>query len=146
MKSYLPKRPSVNEREWVVVDAQNKVLGRLAAGIIRFLRGKNRVDFAPQVDNGSFVVVVNAGKVKLTGDKEDKKLYQFYSGYRSGLKRVSAGALRERHPDRLLRLAVKRMLPRTRIGRRMYGRLKVYAGPAHPHLSQKPRSVEFERA
>jgi large subunit ribosomal protein L13 len=129
---------SANERPWVIVDADEKTLGRLAVEIANLLRGKNRPDYTPHIDRGCFVVVINASKVRLTGKKEDKKIYAFYSGYRSGLKEVKASILREKHPDRLIRLAVRGMLGKNRLGRKMYRRLKVYASSGHPHGAQKP--------
>jgi len=142
MKSFLPKDPG-DQREWLLVDADNKVLGRLATGIADRLRGKNKVVFSPQVDTGDFIVVVNADKVKLTGRKEEQKVYQRYSGYRGGLKEMKASVLRERHPERLVELAVKGMLPKNNLSRQMFSRLKVYAGDKHPHAAQKPRKVEL---
>jgi len=141
MKSFLPKEPE--KREWMLVDAADKPLGRLAVGIANALRGKNRPTFSPNVDTGDFVIVVNADKVKLTGRKEEQKVYQRYTGYRGGLKEFPASAVRERHPDRLVKLAVRGMLPRNKLARRMMGRLKVYAGEEHPHAAQNPSKVEI---
>lgn len=138
MKSFLPGKPAPNERTWVVVDVANKPLGRIATTIADLLRGKNRVDFTPHVDGGNFVIAVNAAKVQLTGKKNEKKIYAFYSGYRGGLKEIPAEILRERHPDRLVKLAVRGMLPKTRLGRKVFRRLRVYAGAEHPHGAQKP--------
>lgn len=142
MKTFVPKDPGDN-REWYLVDATDKVLGRLAVEITNVLRGRNKPTYTPHVDTGDFVVVVNAEKVKLTGKKDEKKIYQRYSGYRSGLKEETAGSLRERHPDRLIKHAVQGMLPNNKISRQMFSRLKVYAGNEHPHEAQKPQVVEL---
>ena len=127
----------------MLVDATDKPLGRLAVGIANALRGKNRPTFSPSVDTGDFVVVVNAEKVKLTGKKEEQKIYHRYSGYRGGLKEFPASVVRERHPDRLVKLAVRGMLPRNKMAKRILGRLKVYAGDEHPHEAQNPTKVEL---
>lgn len=116
-------------------------MGRLAVKIANILRGKNKVTFTPHVDTGDFVVVINAEKVKLTGRKDEQKIYQRYSGYRGGLKEIKASVVRERHPDRLIKLAVKGMLPKNNLGRKVFGRLKVYAGGGHPHTAQNPQKV-----
>ena len=119
----------------------HRALGRLAVQIAHSLRGKHKPTFAPHVDTGNFVVVVNADKVRLSGKKEDKKLYRFNSGYRGGLKTFTAGELRVRHPDWLIKLAVKRMLPRNTQSRTIFKRLKVYAGVEHPHGAQGPKPM-----
>lgn len=142
MKSFLPKDPGT-DRGWVLVDAADKSLGRLAARVATILRGKDKPTFSPQVDTGEFVVVVNAGKVKLTGRKEEQKLYSRYSGFRGGLKQVPASAVRERHPERMIKNAVRGMLPKNRLARSMFKRLKVYAGDEHPHAAQGPRKIEI---
>lgn len=142
MKTFLPKDPG-NDRSWLLVDAQDKPLGRLAVKIANILRGKNKVTFTPHVDTGDFVVVINAGKVKLTGRKDEQKIYQRYSGYRGGLKEIKASVVRERHPDRLIKLAVRGMLPKNNLSRKLFRRLKVYAGDRHPHAAQNPRKVEL---
>jgi large subunit ribosomal protein L13 len=141
MKSFLPKDPGA-DRTWFLVDAGGKPLGRLATGIADILRGKNKPTFSPQVDTGGFVVVVNAGTVKLTGRKETDKIYERYSGYNSGLKRERACDLRARHPDRMIAQAVRGMLPKNNLSRDMMCRLKVYAGGEHPHAAQKPVKVD----
>lgn len=125
------------------MDAADKSLGRLAARVATILRGKDKPTFSPQVDTGEFVVVVNAGKVKLTGRKEEQKLYSRYSGFRGGLKQVPASAVRERHPERMIKNAVRGMLPKNRLARSMFKRLKVYAGDEHPHAAQGPRKIEI---
>jgi large subunit ribosomal protein L13 len=142
MKTFLPRDPGTN-RSWFVVDAKEKCLGRLATGIADILRGKNKVIFSPQVDTGDFVIVINADKVKLTGKKEQKKTYATYSGFRSGLKEVTAHVIRERHPDMLIRLAVKGMLPKNNLNRNLFSRLKIYAGEQHPHVAQKPVEIQL---
>lgn len=142
MKTFLPKDPGEN-RAWLLVDAKDKPLGRLAVKIADILRGKNKVTFAPHVDTGDFIVVTNAEKVKLTGKKNKQKVYNRYSGYRSGLKETTVSVLRERHPDRLIKLAVKGMLPKNNLSRKVIGRLKVYAGDQHPHAAQNPRKIEL---
>lgn len=142
MKSFVAKDPG-NARKWMVVDASGKSLGRLAVGIADALRGKRKATFTPHVDTGDFVVVVNAEKVKLTGKKEQQKTYDRYSGYRSGLKQIPASALRERHPDRMIKLAVRGMLPKNNLSRSIFKRLKVYAGAEHPHVAQHPEQVEL---
>lgn len=142
MKTTLPIDPGAN-RQWFVVDADGKPLGRLAVKIVGILRGKHKAIFTPHVDMGDFVVVVNAGKVKLTGRKDDQKVYLNYSGWRGGLKEVTARVMRDRHPDRMIKRAVKRMLPKSKLSRTMFGRLKVYAGGEHPHVAQKPQTPKF---
>jgi large subunit ribosomal protein L13 len=143
MKTTLPKNPGV-DRGWSIVDVNDIPLGRAAVVIANLLRGKNRVDFSPQVDIGDFVVVLNAAKVKLTGKKEEQKIYQDFSGYRGGLKETKASIVRQKHPDRLIRDAVKGMLPKNRLGRTYYKRLKVYEGEEHPHVMHSPSIVEVK--
>ena len=126
-----------------MVDATDKTVGRLAVKIANILRGKTKPTFSPQVDTGDFVVVINAEKIKLTGRKEEQKIYQRYSGYRSGLKELTAASMRERHPERLIELAVRGMLPKNALGRKVIKRLKAYAGPEHPHEAQQLQPVEL---
>lgn len=142
MKSFLPKDPGT-DREWILVDVAGKPLGRAAVLIANALRGKMKPTFTPAVDIGDFVIVINADKVKLTGSKENKKIYERYSGYRGGRRTFTAAAVRERHPERLIEQAVKGMLPGNHLCRRMMTRLKIYAGPEHPHQAQQPRTVEL---
>lgn len=142
MKTFVAKESEV-ERKWYLVDAQDKVLGRLATQIAVRLRGKHKAVFTPHVDTGDFVVVVNAEKVTLTGQKWDKKIYYHHSGYIGGLKEITAGKLREKRPEDILRFAVRRMLPRNVLGRRQLKKLKIYAGPEHPHEAQKPEKWEI---
>ena len=131
------------ERSWWVVDANGKTLGRLATEIARRLRGKHKPEYTPHVDTGDYVVVVNAEKIGLTGDKENKKIYWRHTGYPGGIKGISAGKLRETHPERMIEKAVKGMLPRNPLGRAMYRKLKVYAGTDHPHGGQTPKELEI---
>jgi large subunit ribosomal protein L13 len=130
------------ERRWFVVDAQDLVLGRLATRIATVLRGKHKAIFTPHVDTGDFVIVVNADKVKLTGRKGEQKTYYRHSGYPGGLRSVTADKLLAGpHADRVLRTAVRGMLPKNSLGRKMLGKLKVYSGPDHPHAAQKPEEL-----
>ncbi len=140
-KTYVPKEI---EPKWVLVDAQGKTLGRLASEIAKILRGKHRPDYTPNTLTGDFVVVVNAEKIRLTGNKLQQKVYTRYSGYPGGLRSINAATLLERHPERVLQHAVKGMLPKGPLGRRMLKRLKVYAGGQHPHAAQKPEPIELE--
>jgi large subunit ribosomal protein L13 len=128
-------------RRWFLADADGKVLGRLASRVASVLRGKTNPRFAPHVDAGDFVVVVNAAKVRLTGEKLLKKRYIRHSGYPGGIREATAGEVLRRHPTRLVRQAVEGMLPKNRLGRRLVTKLKVYAGPDHPHGAQKPQPL-----
>ena len=141
-KSYMAK-PGEVERKWYLVDASGKTLGRLASRIATILMGKHKPIYTPHVDTGDYVVVVNAEKIVLTGKKLDQKKYYRHSGYPGGLKVVTARQLLEKHPERLIYLAVKRMLPKNALGRRMLRKLKVYAGPEHPHQAQKPEPIDL---
>ncbi|MGK7346814.1 MAG: 50S ribosomal protein L13 [Candidatus Nitrospinota bacterium M3_3B_026] len=145
MKTYSakPKDFPVNGRRWVIVDAEGKVLGRLAAQVANILRGKDRPTFTPHVDTGSFVVVVNAEKVKLTGAKLDQKVYYRHSGYIGSLKSITARELLSKNPERIVVNAVRGMLPKNRLSRQVIKKLKVYAGPEHPHAAQKPVPLEM---
>lgn len=137
-------RPAEVQRHWWLVDAEDRVLGRLAARIASVLRGKHKPGFTPHVDTGDFVVVVNAEKVRLTGRKLEQKTYYRHSGWPGGLKQISAGRiLSGPHPDRVLRSAVRGMLPKNALGRKMLGKLKVYAGPEHPHQAQQPEAISL---
>jgi large subunit ribosomal protein L13 len=141
-KTTLLKKEEVN-RDWYVVDAEGQTLGRIATRIALVLMGKNKPNWTPHVDFGNFVVVVNADKVKLTGKKMDDKKYYKHTGYPGGIKEFSARQLLQRNPEKLIQLAVKRMLPKTVLGRRALKRLKIYAGPKHPHQAQKPVELSF---
>ena len=140
MKTTLPKDPGT-EREWLLVDAAGKPLGRLAVAIANALRGKDKPTFTPSVDLGAFVVVVNAEKVALSGTKEQQKTYDRYSGWRGGRRVRTAAEMRRRKPEEMIKLAVRGMLPGNHLCRRMLPRLKVYVGDAHPHQAQQPRAV-----
>jgi large subunit ribosomal protein L13 len=142
MKSFVAKDPGPN-RDWLLVDAADQPLGRVAVKIADALRGKDKPTFTPHVDTGDFVVVINAEKVKLTGNKEENKVYRRYSGWRSGLKETKASVMRERHPDRMIRQAVRGMMPKNTLSRHAARRLKVYAGPEHPHEAQNPQKVDW---
>jgi len=131
------------ERTWYLIDAKDKVLGRLATEIAKVLRGKDKAIFSPHVDTGGFVVVVNAEKVKLTGNKLKGKVYYHHSGYPGGIKGIIAEKLLAQKPEEVLRHAVKGMLPKNRLGRRIYKKLKVYAGPEHPHEAQQPEQLQI---
>ena len=135
--TYMAKPGSV-ERKWYVVDAAGKRVGRLATEIATILRGKHKPEYTPHVDTGDFVVVINAEKVVFTGNKMEKKFYYRHSGYPGGLKAVKAGDMLQRHPERIMEKAVRGMLPHNRLGEDQYRKLKVYAGPDHPHAAQKP--------
>lgn len=142
MKTYLPNVDSI-ERKWHVVDAEDQVLGRLASRIAQVLMGKNKPIYTDFLDTGDFVVVVNADKVRLTGDKWNQKVYYRHSGRPGGLKEIPARRMKKQHPERILTLAVKRMLPKNKLGSRMLKRLKVYSAPDHPHEAQQPVPLDF---
>ena len=141
MKSYMA-RPLEVERRWYVVDAEGQTLGRLATEIARILRGKNKPQYTPHVDTGDFVVVVNAEKVVVTGRKAEQKVYRRHSGYPGGLKTTTYEQMLERRPTEILRRAVKGMMPKTRLARQQFRKLKIYAGPEHPHAAQNPQKLE----
>ncbi len=143
MKTFSAK-PETVKRDWFVVDATDKVLGRLATELARRLRGKHKPEFTPHVDTGDYIVVINAGKIQVTGGKEDKKFYHSYSGYQSGLKTLSFRALRARKPERIIETAVRGMLPKGPLGRAMIRKLKVYAGASHEHQAQQPKVLEIK--
>ncbi len=141
MSSFMAK-PGEVEQRWFVIDATDQVVGRLAVQIATILRGKHRPEYTPHTDTGEFVIVINAARLKFTGKKWEQKSYDSYSHYPGGLKTVTAKELRERHPERILELAVKRMVPRNRLGRKQMTKLKIYAGPQHPHQAQQPVPVD----
>ena len=141
MRTYSAK-PGEITREWYVVDAQGKTLGRLATQIADTLRGKRKPQFTPHIDTGDFVIVVNADKIHVTGNKLDQKKYYRHSGYPGGLRERTLREQLERRPTEVLRLAVKGMLPRNRLARQQITKLKIYAGPEHPHESQSPKPLE----
>lgn len=142
MKTYMPKTGEIRQ-EWYVVDATGKTLGRLAARIATVLRGKHKAAYTPYLDGGDYVVVVNAEKVVLTGRKREQKVYYYHTGYMGGLRRIPLAEVLDRHPERVIRMAVEGMLPRNRLGRAMLRKLKVYAGPEHPHQAQNPKPLEL---
>lgn len=140
-KTTLAKKGEV-KRDWLLIDATDQVLGRLATRITNILRGKHKVFFTPHQDTGDFVVVINAAKVRLTGEKKADKIYYRHTGYIGGIKEVTAGRLLETHPERIIVRAVHGMLPKNRLSRHLLRKLHVYAGPEHPHVAQQPRLLE----
>jgi len=141
LSTYVPSQHDIT-RKWHVIDADSQVLGRLATVAARLLQGKHRPGYITFLDTGDHVVVVNASRVKMTGRKENQKLYRRHSGYPGGLREERASRVRLRHPERLVEDAIRGMLPKTKLGRAMYRKLNVYAGPDHPHAAQKPTSYE----
>ena len=142
MKTFVAKEEDVT-KAWYLVDAESRVLGRLATQIAIRLRGKHKPIFTPHADTGDFIVVINAEKITMTGSKWDKKFYYRHSGYVGGLKQISARKLLEKKPEEILRLAVRRMLPKNSLGRRQLKKLKIYTGSDHPHQAQKPEKLEI---
>jgi len=142
VRTYSPKPGDVT-RQWHVIDATDVVLGRLATQAATLLRGKHKPIYAPHLDTGDFVVVINAEKISVTGDKLHEKMYYRHSGYPGGLKKRSLGEMLERRPEEVIRLAVRGMLPKNRLARKQLTKLKVYAGPEHPHEAQKPQTLEI---
>ncbi|WP_192483741.1 MULTISPECIES: 50S ribosomal protein L13 [Cysteiniphilum] len=142
MKTFSAKSDEV-KREWLLIDANGKTLGRLATEIARRLRGKHKAEYTPHVDTGDYIVVINAEKVAVTGNKQKDKIYYHHTGYIGGLKSVSFGKLIAQHPERAIESAVKGMLPKNPLGRAMYKKLKVYAGESHPHTAQQPLVLEI---
>jgi large subunit ribosomal protein L13 len=143
MRTTYMAKPGEVERKWYVVDAKGKTLGRLASEVAALLRGKHKPQFTPHVDTGDFVIVINAKEVQLTGKKLANKIYYRHSGWPGGLKKTTAADMRNTRPERMIELAVKGMLPKTSLGRRQLRKLKVYAGPEHPHQAQKPEVWEL---
>jgi large subunit ribosomal protein L13 len=144
VRTYSPK-PGEIERNWHVIDASDVVLGRLATHAATLLRGKHKPTFAPHVDTGDFVIVINAGKVALTGNKRATKIAYRHSGYPGGLKQIGYEELLSTKPERAIEIAVRGMLPHNRLGRKLIGKLKVYAGAEHPHAAQMPKPFEFKQ-
>lgn len=142
MKTYSAK-PHEVEQKWLLVDAEGQTLGRMATAIATRLRGKHKAEYTPHVDTGDFVVVINADKVTVTGNKAKDKIYYSHSGFPGALKSISFEKLLEKAPERVIKLAVKGMLPRNSLGRAMFKKLKVYAGAEHPHTAQQPESVNL---
>jgi len=142
MKTTLVKEKEI-ERKWILVDAAHQPLGRLAVKISALLRGKNKVTFAPHIDQGDFVVVINAAQVKLSGNKEEQKIYKHYTGFASGLREFSAAHIRAKNPTRMITQSVSGMLPKNKQSRQMLKRLRVFAGAEHEHAAQKPEVVQL---
>ncbi len=142
MSTQFPSKSSI-ERKWLVIDADGQVLGRVASRAAKVLMGKHKPIYTPFLDTGDHVVVVNAEKVRLTGNKEEDKLYRRHSGYPGGLTEINAHKMRSTRPVRMLELAISGMLPKTKLGKQMYRKLKVYAGDRHPHQAQKPVALEL---
>ncbi len=143
MSTFMAKKGQVPQR-WHLIDASEQIVGRLAVQIATILRGKHRPEYTPHLDTGEFVIVINASKLRFTGRKLQTKTYQYYSHYPGGLKKVSARDLMATHPDRILREAVRRMVPRNRLGRQQMSKLKIYAGPKHPHQAQQPQELKIK--
>jgi len=142
MKTYVPKKDEIH-RDWFVVDASDAVLGRLSTRVATLLRGKHKPSFTPGLDTGDFVIVVNAERVKMTGNKWDDKRYYRHSGDPGHLKQATARELRDTSPERIVRFAVWGMLPKNKLGRQLLRKLKVYAGPEHPHQAQQPQAIKL---
>jgi large subunit ribosomal protein L13 len=144
MGSFVPSAGSVT-RAWHVIDAEGLVLGRIATEAARLLQGKHKPVYTPHIDTGDHVVIVNAAKVKLTGRKEEQKLYRYHSGYEGGLREERAKDVRQKNPVRIVEEAVRGMLPKTKMGEAMWRKLKVYAGAEHPHAAQKPQALKTSK-
>ena len=143
MKTYMAT-PSTIERKWYVVDAQNQTLGRLATEVATVLRGKHKPQYTPHLDTGDYVIVINADKIKVTGNKEEKKMYYRHTGYTGHLKSFTYQEIMDKFPDRIIKYAVKGMIPHNKLGREMLTKLHVYAGSEHPHQAQKPEVLEIK--
>lgn len=142
MKSYMAKKNEV-EQKWLLVDAEDAILGRMAAEIAPVLMGKNKPTYTPHIDTGDFVIVINAEKIKVTGKKADQKEYDYYTHFPGGHKYVSFAEMMEKKPEKVIEMAVRRMLPKNRLGRQMLKKLKVYRGPKHEHQAQKPEKIDL---
>ena len=142
MKTFSAK-PETVKRDWFVIDAENKVLGRLATEVARRLRGKHKPEYTPHVDTGDYIIIINADKIAVTGNKEQGKIYHHHTGYPGGLKSLTLEKLREKAPERIIEKAVKGMLPRNPLGRAMFSKLKVFAGSEHAHTAQQPQVLEI---
>ena len=142
MTSYMQKKETV-ERKWYVIDAEGKSLGRVAALAATYLRGKNKPTYTPHIDCGDYIIIINASKVNLTGNKLENKMYYNHSQYQGGLRERTAKTMREQYPEEMVERAVKGMLPHNRLGRQMYKKLHVYAGSEHPHTAQQPKNVDL---
>ena len=144
MKTFSAKAETV-KRDWYLIDATDKVLGRLATEVARRLRGKHKPEFTPHVDTGDYIIILNAGKVAVTGGKDEKKFYHSYSGYQGGLKSTRLKDMRARHPERIIETAVRGMLPKGPLGRSLIRKLKVYKGDTHEHQAQQPKTFELPK-
>lgn len=142
IKTYSPKANEV-EREWILFDAEDQILGRLATQVATILRGKHKPEFAPHIDVGDFVVVINVDKIRVTGNRLDQKIYYRHSGYPGGLTGITLRKMMEKSPERVIEKAVWGMLPKNRLGRKLLKKLKIYAGPEHPHAAQQPRQIKL---
>ncbi len=142
MKTKSIKKTEIS-KDWWVADAEGQILGRFASKIAQILRGKHKVNFSPHMDMGDFVIVVNANKIQVTGNKEKKKTYFRHTGYPGGVKETSLSSMRQKNPERIIKNAVKGMLPHNRLGREILSHLKVYVGSEHPHIAQLPKSLEL---
>lgn len=142
MKTYIAKKEDI-KRKWYIIDADNYTLGRLSTKVADVLRGKTKAIYTPHVDTGDFVIVINAASVKLTGRKEEKKLYRTYSGYQGGLKVTKASEIRKKKPEYMIKQAVRNMIPKNKLGRAVFKKLKVYAGSEHKHEAQKPELLQI---
>ena len=142
--SYSAKKDEIT-REWYIVDAEGQTLGRLASKVSKILQGKHKPIYTPHIDTGDFVIIINAEKINVTGNKANTKVYRKHSGYPGGLKEVSYKRLLEKQPEQIIRYAIKGMMPKTILGKQMLKKLKVYAGPNHPHQAQKPKEIDLEK-
>jgi large subunit ribosomal protein L13 len=142
IKTFIAKKETV-QRDWYLIDAKDKILGRMASRIAMILQGKTKPIYTPHVDTGDFVIVTNAKKIKLTGNKMNDKVYYTHSGYPGGFKEQPVKTLLEKHPDRVVKMAVKRMMPKTKLGSAMFKKLKVFSGPDHSHEAQQPKVLEI---
>jgi len=142
MKTFMPKTPEI-KRKWYLIDADGQTLGRLSSEVARILRGKNKPIYTPHVDTGDFVIIINAEKIALTGNKLDQKMHRYHSGYPGGLKEIKYRQFIQRTPERVIEVAVKGMLPKNSLGRSMFTKLKVYKGADHKHEAQKPEKLEL---
>ena len=142
MSTFMANKGNI-ERKWYVIDAEDKTLGKIASEVASILRGKKKPIYTPHVDTGDYVIVINAEKVRVTGKKEEQKIYKSHSGYPGGLKETTLRELRAKKPEEIIRHAVKGMMPKGKLGRQMFKKLKVYAGPEHPHTAQNPEEWTF---
>lgn len=142
MKTFMPKTPEI-KRKWYLIDADGQTLGRLSSEVARILRGKNKPIYTPHVDTGDFVIIINAEKIALTGNKLDQKMHRYHSGYPGGLKEIKYRQFIQRTPERVIEVAVKGMLPKNSLGKSMFTKLKVYKGADHKHEAQKPEKLEL---